>query len=491
MKYYESRYSKELNEKIINDLCLDSLIKSAYDKKNPLDLEESKYKKIATIDYAGLSGSILFDLGGMFSDPSIAKKLQETIKNIKTINDQGIAVRFRLLFVYPFSDYTYSILQAENSRKRTTIDEPLYYRSFDLVDEIDERTFWGSMTVRNLNNSLKTIHSYINEELLSFDNEENKVMVRFTTSSLNVSILKINNNIYSDAYILTKKNINSDKLLLNYPMLCANETDDVELFNSLAEHWRYLWTLDSTMISDDATYYKSNKKDGLKRIKDPKDINYNCKATFFNSKSIDNEKNSLDEIALNKWKASLVYVLKNNVREVISIPTEEKIFITCSWEYDEKKGKTIPNEYAFQLSKWLKEDFFDKGAKTNIVQVGFGEELSKKIYSTMLESTLTIAILKNDITEKKNNYSRPNVYHEIGFFLRHYGLENSKKILVLVEDKVIIPSNINNFVYFKFDSKKYYNAYFEVLKWLSLSSQFISSKDIQKAEENHKLRIDT
>ena len=91
-----------------------------------------------------------------------------------------------------------------------------------------------------------------------------------------------------------------------------------------------------------------------------------------------------------------------------------------------------------------------------------GTGLAGQLYFSLKESTIGLILMSKDIASSGNNayYSRPNLYHELGYLMRHLGPE---RLVIVKEEKVEIPSNVNDIVGIEFKTNKLFLKYPDII----------------------------
>ena len=155
-----------------------------------------------------------------------------------------------------------------------------------------------------------------------------------------------------------------------------------------------------------------------------------------------------------------------------------------------KRQNTIPNTTAQHLSKMLETDFGslreDPLLSVNIMQGAAGEFLTAQLYARLQESTLAIVLMTADIKDKSGTlYSKPNVYHELGYLMKHIGRD---RVLLVCEEETMIPANVQDLIRVPFTRGKLALAYHEIVQWLNRTCSFGADVTI-KALEQHAERL--
>lgn len=261
------------------------------------------------------------------------------------------------------------------------------------------------------------------------------------------------------------------------------------------------------MDHEDVTNYIAFKKNSLASIKYFTEINFKFKADRL-TQIVKGMDSSIAHIELESWRRRIARLLNKFCIETEKVSGKEVIFISCCWnKWDTQKP--APLKEAMLVDKWLKNDFKptkgDALIQSKIVVAENKDFLSRQIYNALAESTLGIIFLTNDIPNAikkesgidepelveigKEYFSKPNIYHELGYLSRQLDFE---KLMILRQEeddyKAHIPTNINDFVKKRFQKGKIALQYLEIIKWLS-AVDVISPKQAIKAVTNHAERL--
>jgi hypothetical protein len=450
MKTYRSRNDSSYRKKILQKLSLDNLMSSAI----LINKDYDKSKKIIRIDFFGLSATLLLDIGKNFTDGSVAKAFQDIFHNMTELNKQGIFFKVRFLFSYMYSDFAYSLIEAEKTHNRAAINETTHVINFESDNNLSDADFFSSSTFRNQNNSLKQIQKLT--EMFDFGvNTQNKLVVRFSCLPINYCGLIINDFATFDAYCYSKKEKASESLSYSMPVTTIDKSTDSVFYDELDDHFRYLWNHESTLFCEDATYFDKNKTNSLTELKRPNEISLEAKANRINE-IMGFYKREISDISLNSWKFRVKNKILANSRVPQIFPSKESLFIACCWE---QQGDNLfkPNHIAQEFHDLIIESF---GKNTKVltpllVEPSPGSQLPEKIYSQLKQSTLALIILTNDIELKNGGYlSSQNVIHELGFMMKHLNARRTGRVLILKERGCQIPSNVSDLEYVEFEKIK-------------------------------------
>jgi len=490
VKLFENRFDSEYQSYLLDKLAIDNLLKSSIVMNSPREFRGKSYDRVCRIDFMGLAATTFLDISGTYNpDETIPKQFRNIFDNLSILNEQGIFVKVRFLYTYPFSSSFMSIIQAESSIQRSSIEEPSFSRKFRILDEVDDDKFLGSTTVRNLKNSLELIQEFIGAYELYEDNP-NTMRIRFTPVGVNLCLMLLNHLAFYDPYLFSKENRLSKKLSLSAPVVMVSRAENPEIFLHLEDHFRYLWDLDTTLVCEDATHYDRSNSNSLSRFVPPSQTNYDHKAERLEEISF-RAGETVSEQQVRSWKFKVNHILNRLSFDTKITPNIESVFVACGWE-ERDDGTSKPNSYAGQLLEWLDNDFGQSSdtplLSVRIVKAISGDSLASQIYAHLEEATLGIVILTKDIESKDGAYyTKPNVYHELGFLMKQ--LEPGRAV-VLRENNVIVPSNISDSVYIGFSAQKLILCYREIVLWLNKNCALTNTDVIIEILQRHKKRVE-
>lgn len=500
MKIFSNRFDKKYRKILLERLQFDGqngLINTAIEEVDPNGSKnEFGIRKICRIELCGIAATTLFDKGGDYNKSNIpvAKQFYYVLDNLKKLNDLGIKLQLRLLFLYPYSESSITRVHAEISEERSTISNPSFSRGFNYASDINPSVFSDSTISKNQTHSLRVLQSYLKEFGLLDKNNINEISIRFALYGLNTCCLFINEVLFFDSYTLAKKDIADNDLVSISPLTMIdkmNSQKDREIFMAYEDHFRYLWHLDSTLYYEDATKFDIKKYTGLSSVKMPKEINYQHKAKAISeypiySKFSPDEKQNL----MNDWKFKMEFYLRKLTINLREVPTKEKLFIACSWVIGDQ-GQRIPNHYAEDLQRWLKADFEEKADPfmfIDYVKSGPGDRLSEKLYHDLEAATLAIVLVTKDIESEGKSYCRPNIPHELGYLMKN--LEGTKRVLIFYEDGVARISNVADTIHGSFNENNFKQSYLnEVLHWLDTCGIHLNKTYLDQARIRQSLVI--
>lgn len=439
-------------------LELKSLMETAIKINQPKKHKDIKYEKLIRIDYLGIGATALFDRSKNYREFNAWPEVQKILKNVKTLNKEGYFVKFRVLLQYPYSATAFARRIAEVSYNRASINDPQYLRNFEMIDEIDKGTLEKSFFLVSQTNMLTQIMD-INDTLLTNDNYWNnglnKFTIRFTPFDPLMSCLLLNNNLFYDVYMLSKKERLSSRLEHLSPIVHLEKNSSAECFSSFEDHFRYLWGLDVTMDRDDVIH-----RNGLTvTINQPNEIKYKHKARRIRAKS-PNLSDAQEEV----WKYRVYCSFTNFCGEFFTAPPRERLFISCNW-YDTEEGAIDYDENVQKLKKILDHDFNDGDIRVLdifIVRAPAGKGLAKELYEALKKSSIGIVFLTEKIRcNNEQIYASPNVYHELGYLMHHLG---EGRIIILREKGVEITANMQDVSRIDFKKECLFNMYPEIVK---------------------------
>lgn len=473
----------------------------------PKELNGKLYKRICEISFLGLSANNLFDRARAFirdGGEIMVDTLDELFRRHQEFEDNSIWLAVRFLFVYPYSTYAMSIINAETTERRCAIAGGSVHPAEQQEFQVDEDRFKAASLFKSQKNSLNLIQEWI-EKYNWIPRDGHSIAVRFTPLSPNMCALIINDVAFCDSYLMAKKYRYDDRLLFSCPLVQIDKEDYDEAFAGLENHFRYLWQMNITLDCTGATEFQRGVQDSLGKIKPP------AKVSFENRARRLVERNHLTKGLERQW----VMKTKRQFYRYITMPEEsikfERIFISCSW-YDNEYGESTPNGLAQKIKKWILNDLNrdEPNLEPIIVQGAPGERFSDSLFHLLETSTLGIILLTDDMQLRDETgqiverLSRHNVYHELGYLMR--SVESEKKIFIALELGVKLASNLTNNIYRTFKSttkikeaRKVENIditmvqacylYIDVLDWLRKESSLLRTESVCYAISQHELRI--
>lgn len=496
MKVFPSRSTPEYLDILRAKLSMDIARNEAVPIMSaPRVTGDQEYDRCIRIDYIGVAATTLFDRGGAVTRDPLYTELRALTQSVEELNRQGIFLKLRFLFEYPYSVSAYTRIQAEHATRRAAINNTLFLRDLRLTKQVDEKIFAGSDYVsrqRNALRSMQELFTDLDETGLWNDLNEpkqrlNSFVIRFTPVQPGMCCLFINNTAFFDVYLLAKENKHDVRCKPFGPVVQVERTDGVQ-FAAFQDHFRYLWDLDITMDCEDATSFSrglEDVEDKLADIKPPHVINFDHKGRRLKAQierereksAKGDEPKSVSSAEIGTWKAGINRRMNRLCADLSPAPTSEVVFIACSWQLF--AGKYNPNIQASELYEFLHTNFAEHGftpiSKINIMQATVSSSLDTVLYTTLQDSTIGIVLLTGDIIgtpgdqetgpepQQGNRYSKPNVYHELGFMMSQLPDE---RIVILAEKGVNIPTNIQDVTRLDFEKGKLCLIYSEIASHL-------------------------
>ena len=479
MKVFK-QIDEEHNNTLVKLLDIEKVKENAIDIKTPLKRDEITYKKCIKIDFIGIAATRLFDV---VNSPEIYNQFVKIINNVENLNKEGYFVKIRLLFEYPYSISAYTRIIAEQSLKRSSITEDEFIRGVSLNDiQIDNNKFQASAYVTTQKKMLKQIQEILDalpKTLWNIKGVMNSFTLRFSPIQTYMRCLTINNDLFFDVYTLAKEKRFEDRCKQFCPIVHLNKQVDNSTFLAFEDHFRYIWDLDVTMDCEDATEYKANTSESLSEIKSPNKIKYNAKL-----KRLQYQNPSVPDKNFKVWHSRITSIMDRYCSNLSPTPDSESIFISCSWE--NKSPKKSAHELYNALYKDLCENTETPISYVTILNAALSENLAPELYRTMQNSTIGIVILTKDIESQDGKfYSKPNVYHELGYMMKHLTQE---RIMILHEKGVVIPTNIQDIINLEFETNKLCLGYFKIVEKIQQIT-LLDDKTIKIIQKSHLDRL--
>lgn len=490
MKVYKSRKSQDYIDNLKSLFDYNNIRQNSLTLRNPKNLKGIIYDKFIRIDFIGIAASTLLDGSNFLDSTNVYKEFKNILFKSEELHSQGVFIKVRFLLEYEFSVSSYSRIQAESSYLRASMTEPSYSREFELIEELDQEGFNSSFSVNLQKSNLRNLQNierelYKNYNWNSKDNPSS-ITLKFTPVNPTLCGLFINNKLFYDPYLFAKQHREDNKLSLMAPVVEIDATDpeDADTFEAFEDHFRYFWELDVTLDCEDATFYQRDKLNTLAILRTPQSVDFEKKAQRICAiKGVCD-----DDKAITSWKKQVNNKFNKFCSDLSPTIANETIFITCSWSRDED-GISSPNEYAQLLNKYLIEDFSGSHPpifSVHIMQATPSEFLSNQLYQSLDNTTVGIILMTKDIESSNgSNYCRPNVYHELGYLMKQLG---KRRLLILKEEGVVSPSNIQDIIRFDFEVKKMTFRYHELISQLNNISN-IPKSTLINALENHIARL--
>ncbi len=414
--------------------CID--VKQLINSAVPLSQEQiyrcgNKYEKECCLDFSGISALLYGEKN---------KYLENIVKFKSEFEKNKIRLHFRFLLVYPYSAHAVARMQAEMSQNRATIKVPIFKQQ-GIVESVNIKLFHTSNFVKEQNEFLKYLGKFMIEDNIS-ENTEHRLIIRFTPTAVNVCMYRINDIMFISPYLLAKDWPTDSKSVLRSPIIKFSRSENRETFEAFIDHFRYLWNLPQCIFLEDITNFENGKPIDITEIKAPHNVDFKIKSNKLKAKGVHGDSSS--------WKRQvkdLLYRLCPVIPE--NLQTKESIFIACSWKKKNEYLSSDPNTIAIKIKKWLDEDI-GKSVDIRIVETNPGELIEKEIYTNLNSSTVGIILFTCDIKgDDDTYYSRPNIYHELGYLMAKYKAQGyDTKVIPIFQSlngtRVVPPSNISN-----------------------------------------------
>lgn len=283
---------------------------------------------------------------------------------------------------------------------------------------------------------------------------------------------------------MAKESKKDQKLALRTPVVEVTKSLSESVFEGFIDHFRYVWDLDVTLDLEDATHFSPGRLRSITKYKQPHSITFASKA----NRLCDLNNLNDEDFKIATWKRQVSNHFQKVCADLSPSLANETIFITCSWK-KENDSLSTPNNYAQVLNRYLHEDFVNIDApmfSVQIMQATPSEFLSNQLYQTLDSTTMGLVIMSKDIKEENGSfYCKPNIYHELGYLMKQLG---KKRLIVLRENEVETPSNIQDIIRLDFDENKITFRYHDILVHLATVSN-IPRNVLQKAVDNHLGRL--
>lgn len=468
-------------------LDIESLISSAI----PITNDKRGYQKIIRIDFCGIAGST-FLLGNINQhQEKIKNKFLDLFKHLDRLEKEKIRLKTRFIFMYLYSDFSYAQIEAEKTDYRATIKNPQYddYENMSLFS-LTDKDFYSSRIFDNQKNALKQIQSLHNKYFRRKDYSE-ILNIRFSCVPLNLCQITINNDTFIDPYAYAKKDQHSP-LAYETPVVHIHKPANNNSFNILEDHFRYIWNHPTTLFYEDCTKaFIDSKNDHrlerLSEIKIPSEVNFDYKMSRFKERFPGNT----DE-KLNRWKFQVERMFSNMTRVIETTPESETIFIGFSF----KNGKHLADE----IRNFLESDFPDS-LNINIVDLIEGKQtLYRELIDMMNGATIGLMFFTRDLKEddptEEKHYSRPNLYFEFGYLLKHVEKFGPpiRRIMAFKEDKLIVPSDFQDIFQFRLQKNSYLDYIYILERILSVNktlTERVASQAVSKMFDRLQIAYDT
>jgi CAP12/Pycsar effector protein, TIR domain len=464
------------------------LIDTALEMARPIKVGRRTYDRAIGIDFFGFGGTTLFDRGNVITPWCAFDRINELARRVPELNEKRIIVRFRILFVYPYSVAGQNRVHAETSSLRAAMDEPRYHRGHRLMEQLSEESLQRSSLVSTQHRTLGVLDDF--RQTLGRHHplfmHPNRFDVRFTLVNPFACGLRVNSRFFCDDYLLAKPSRFASRCADNIaPVveLDAQSADDNEAYRGYCDHFRFLLDHDATVDYADMVC----NDNGVVRLRRPEEVSYVNTAkrvlTFANR--------GRDEKALRSYTVSARHKMLQLCPPVRQFRANEIIFIGCSWT----GAPPQPIPEAQMLRALLQRDFDittpaprDPGIPVNVrlVTARPGQALSEAVYRALDETTCAVLILSPTRTESHSGRTifsaTPNVHHELGYLMAKLP---RGRVFVFRHERVDAPSNVGDLVHMTYTDGKFELAYTEFLQSLSTVGIFSSKARYERIMRRH------
>jgi predicted nucleotide-binding protein len=473
-RWFTDRNNEDYLKLLYEKLDFDYLVNTAI----PVIGNDGRYNKIIRIDFCGIAGSTFLLEKNSEWGKKVRKRFLELFSKLDVLKEQKIALKTRFAFMYLYSDFSYAQIEAEKTDYRATIKNNHINNEDAALFSLTDKDFFASQIFNNQRKALKQIQGIYNAYYRSpnMENMPNILNIRFSCLPLNICQLVINHHIFIDPYAYAKQDEDSE-LAYETPVVHVERSKQLETFEILEDHFRYIWNHPTTMFYEDCTDAEFDdelgaKLDKLNEIRVPNNVTFNIKINRLKTKL------NISEEKLKRWQFKIEGMFKNMTRIIQETPQAETIFIGFSFI----NGEIIAKE----INKFLDIDF-GTSLKVNIVDIAKGNDtLFTALTQQMQEATIAMIFLTKDIKDNSNGenlyYSRPNIYFELGYLYSHlskYG-PALKRIITFAEDDKLVPSDFKDAYCFKM-TKNVYLDYVEILNRILDINRTLTLKTAEEA----------
>lgn len=472
---------------------LDGLLNTATQLKKPFTSDGRLYDKAICIDFHGLAATALFGRGLDITPYCFFEQLDNLAEHSAFLNEQGIIIKVRILFLYPYSSSGQARIQAEMNHIRASIKEPHFHRGDSIdnifMEQITEDSFKGSSLVTTLHRVITVIEAWrdklgSNHPFLTYPN---RLDVRFSCLHPAGWGLRINEHFFFDIYPMAKMDrfeVRCQNAKL--PLIGIKASDDPEAYKVYCDHFRYLWDHDAAIDYRDAI--QKDETTRSLRLLPPEKVTFENTAKrvlFFQKKADDPE-------TLYNYKKMARTILERFCPPFLPWRAKEILFIACSW----RGSPSYPISEADALKRLLIRDFQAENPSNTfgfpqidirMIFTSPGNELFSTINKALNEATIGVALLSPEVSFTQQNgretyLARPNVYCELGHLL---GRLPSERVILFIESSVQSPSNLVNLVHARYETGKIQVKYLELLVTFLEINLFPSRTSFEEIAKRH------
>lgn len=432
------RDSAEYQQMIKDLLSKESLL------ANALSMQEGEFNSKVVIHFSGLAALTLLG-GNAIND---RRKLQpgtmaflELLANKGNIvgelsDDLGIKIEIRFLFAYPYSNFYHDLVQCELTRipgisMECIMNDQIFEESFTVPKPLKEDSLKESKTFTNLKASLNRLQKYIVSDFWHPKNASRKISIKFCPINILTCYLQINDSVFSDPYLFSKKQVDDGILALDSPITYFKKPVDLNSvefkhYCGFLSHFKYLWDHPLTLYYKDATYFNPSVENSLSSIKPPRLISYRNKAlrlaTLKNNKGVNHAQMDL-------WKQYMKQELQNHCTNFYSskprlglydVIKPIKVFIVGSW-IDDNVSIYMKDVAEYLIKHFADSNNYGLSVEPIIYEVGIGENFYETLYKQLDASDYGIVIQTPDIYFKGAAYNKPNIPFEKGYLMGKVG----------------------------------------------------------------------
>jgi len=291
-KYYI--YGKNLSEAELTELKKDLLSIELNDKNYSKNVNGFEFTHCLRISFCGTSASTLLNTSINSDDEykSLNKEIHEAFKNLiskencKELNSHKIYLKIRFLFSYLYSEMAFSLMKAEFSRKHSGYNEKTKQKliyNFEVESGLLKEHFDNSLITNIQIQSLRIIdlllksNPHLGNTLDSL--VVNTLKFRFTPIPITFCLLIVNHISYGDPYIYAKADEETRSLSTHYPLTEVRLKEDKDHYNSIENHFDYMWHHDLTLEPEDCT----KKGNEFRKMLLPHEVQWNAKKKLIRS----------------------------------------------------------------------------------------------------------------------------------------------------------------------------------------------------------------
>ncbi len=421
----------------------------------PKGSEDELISRAINIDFMGCAATTLFDKRPFIAPRCHFDKLEALGNSLASLNGEGIAARLRILLLYPYSTAAQIRIQAENSRKRATIEAPDYRRGDKFIEQLTYEDFMKSSLCTTSQRTLNALYDWFDQpgDQRLLLGPPNRMALRFSIFNTVVCGLRVNGRFFFDTYTYAK--LNNDEMICSgdiQPVIeFTNDREDEKAYRNFCDHFRYLWRYDATLDAEDAI----DRSGDFPRFREPKNIDFRHKIHRIQLQS----KKELHRTQERAYRLKAQRILIKHCPSVRPSSATEEAFLACAWSAREDAPRA-PNRDAVEVFRLWQRYFMCTFARSvprieiNLMEAAPGQDLPGLLYGKLQESTIGVIILSPEIKVGENGdryMCNPNVYHELGFLMANV---QSERTFVFIEEKVSSPTNIANITWIPYKANK-------------------------------------